>query len=82
MQNSFRSHLSFLQDTLLELNDSLALPLSAAERADLLERIAIVNMAVDHYRRAYQLESEIRGDNSEIALPPAITASRLRASEL
>ena len=73
MQNSLQSHLTYLQDTLVQLTSLLAQPLPGHERADIQERIAIVNMAIDHYRRAHAFESEIRNNGAETILPSAVT---------
>lgn len=73
MQNSLQSHLTDLQDTLVQLTSLLTQPLPGHERADIQERIAIVNMAIDHYRLAHTLESEIRNNGAGTTLPSAVT---------
>lgn len=72
MQSSLHSHLVYLQDTLLELTALLTQTHSGDERADIQERIAIVNMAIDHYQRAHALESEIRNPCAGTILSSAI----------
>jgi len=69
MQNSLRSHLAYLQDRLQQLTDDLTRSLSDLERAEIEKRIRNVNEAIEHYRRAYEIEVEIRDDKSPEAVP-------------
>ena len=73
MQSSIHSHLNYLQDTLSELTSLLAKPMPGNEHADIQERIAIVNMAIDHYQRAHTLKSGIRNTGAGTVLPSAVT---------
>jgi hypothetical protein len=65
MENSLRSHLIFLNERLQELADSLTRPMTASERAHIEARVALAQQALDHYRRAFAIESSIRSDNAQ-----------------
>ena len=70
MQHSLRSHLTFLQHTMLQLMDSLTGPLNQTERVEAESRIDLVNEAINHYRRAFELEIAIRESINAEALAP------------
>ncbi len=63
MENSLRSHLIYLNERLQELADSLTLPLTTSERANIEARIALAQQALDHYRRAFEIEHAIRNND-------------------
>jgi len=62
MQNSLRSHLIFLQDKLQELTDSLTRQMDDVERAALQSKIELATLALEHFRRAYDIELKLRED--------------------
>lgn len=67
MHQTLRAHLIYLHEKLQELTDLLTQPVPDAERADLEARIRLVHQSLEHYRRAYEMESAIRE-----GLPPGI----------
>jgi len=67
MHQTLRAHLIYLHEKLQELTDSLTQPITDAKRAELEAHIQLVHQSLEHYRRAYEIESAIREE-----LPPGI----------
>jgi hypothetical protein len=60
MHQPFREHLVYLQGELLELTAMVTQPIPDAVRADVNRRIQLIQEAIDHYRRGYKIESDLR----------------------
>jgi hypothetical protein len=65
MESPLRFHLIFLNEQLQELKDLLTRPTTPGERANIEARVALAEQALDHYRRAFQIESTIRTASSD-----------------
>jgi hypothetical protein len=60
MENSLRSHLMYLTHRLQELTDLLTRPATPDERASIAAQVELAQQALNHYRRAFEIEHAIR----------------------
>lgn len=62
MRNSLRAHVSYLESTIRSAQDRLTQPnLSADEVQDLELQLTLAQSALEHYRKAYELELSVSG---------------------
>ena len=60
MRNSLRTHIIFLENTIQSLRNRLTRPcLSIEEVEDIELQLSTSESALDHYRKAYELEAEL-----------------------
>jgi hypothetical protein len=64
MQDTLHNHLLFLHDTLQQLTSQITQIATEAERSEIEARIEFTTQAIDHYRRAYEMERAIREGRS------------------
>jgi hypothetical protein len=62
MRHSLRAHISYLETTIRSVRDRLAEPrLSPDEFQDLELQLTLAESALEHYRKAYELEVSVSG---------------------
>jgi hypothetical protein len=64
MQTPLHDHLIFLHDSLQQLTAQVTQSDNEVERAEIDGQIEFVRQTIEHYRRAYEMESAFRGARS------------------
>jgi hypothetical protein len=59
MQNSLHQHVLYLESRIQELSDQLTRPCEACVRERMVAEVQAARLALDYYRKAFQLEQEV-----------------------